>query len=121
MRHQITHPTAQDPSARNAPQWSASGDRWPPKHAAADRPELAMVQREDLRDTVDARYSVWQVAEQPSPLLVLPSSQVSPGSTVLLPHGAKRYAAPGPPSPFPRLCRLRRGPREQSDPEFVCP
>src|SRR6266571_7205536 len=32
--------------------------------------------------------STWQVAEQPSPLVVLPSSHCSPGSSVPLPHTA---------------------------------
>src|SRR5689334_12575967 len=36
--------------------------------------------------TTSATVSVWQLAEQPSPLCVLPSSQVSPVSTLWLPH-----------------------------------
>src|SRR5215471_6417292 len=34
------------------------------------------------------RISVWQVDEQPSPFITLPSSHCSPGSTALLPQTA---------------------------------
>src|SRR5262245_26463245 len=60
-----------------------------------------------MRKPVGGTVSVWQVCEQPSPSVVLPSSQVSPASTTPLPHtGAQSLSVllfwPGgqQPSPF---------------------
>src|SRR5581483_1038974 len=49
------------------------------------------------------RGSRWHVAEQPSPLVVLPSSHVSPTSTIPFPHTSNWQAAeqPSPPTVLP--------------------